>query len=210
MRLVGQFDSPYVRRVAISMRVLDIPFEHVPWSIGSDQQRVAALNPLGQVPTLVLDDGEVIVDSTTILDYLDQLAGVRALIPASGAARRRVLHLATIAMGLADKARLIASERIFRPATARHEPYVQRLRAQMLGAGVFLDRACSARTDHEWLCGEALSQAEISLASAFTYAKEAAGFPVDDVPSLRERHARLEALPVFREIYAPFDAPVPT
>lgn len=210
MRLVGQFDSPYVRRIAISMRILDVPFDHVPWSIGSDQQRVAELNPLGQVPTLVLDDGEVIVDSATILDHLDQLAGSRALVPATGAARRHVLHLATIAMGLADKARLIATEGIFRPASARHEPYVQRLRTQMLGAGAFLERACSERADHAWLCGEALSQADISLASAITYAKEAAGFPLDEHRALRDRHARLEALPVFREIYTPFDAPVPT
>ncbi len=210
MKLVGQFDSPYVRRVAISMRVLGVAFEHVPWSIGSDQQRVAELNPLGQVPAVVLDDGEVLVDSNAILDHLDQLAGPRALVPASGADRRRVLQLATIALGVADKARLQATERFFRPASTRHEPYVERLRTQMLGAGSSLERTCRERAGAEWLFGSALSQADISLGCALTYAKEAAGFPLDDhaFTALRERHARIEALPMFREIYTPFDAPV--
>jgi hypothetical protein len=71
MKLVGMFDSPYVRRVAISMRLLDVPFEHANWSIGRDQARIAELNPLGQVPVLVLDDGEPLVESAVILDYLD-------------------------------------------------------------------------------------------------------------------------------------------
>ncbi len=210
MLLVGQFDSPYVRRVAISMRVLGIAFEHAPWSIGKDQARVAELNPLGQVPTLVLDDGEVLVDSATILDYLDELAGPRALVPDSGPARRRVLHVVAIATGLADKARLQATERLFRPAATRHEPYVQRLRTQMLAAGAYLERICAAHTERVHLLGDALSQAEISLACAVTYAREAASFPIDDkaYSALRERHAWIELQPVFREIYTPFDAPV--
>src|SRR3569832_188176 len=89
MKLVGMFDSPYVRRVAISMRLLDLPFEHLNWSIGKDQDRVKQLNPLGQVPILVLDDGEALVDSATILDYLDDRVGAeRALVPRSAAPRR--------------------------------------------------------------------------------------------------------------------------
>lgn len=210
MLLVGQFDSPFVRRVAISMRLLGIDFEHAPWSIGADQERIAELNPLGQVPTVVLEGGEVLVDSSTILDHLDQLAGPRALVPASGADRRRALHLATIAVGLADKARLQAMERIFRPASARHEPYVQRVRTQMLAAGAYLERACRERVRSAWLVGEAMTQADISLGCAVTYAKEAASFPLEDEAfgALRERHARIAALPEFREIYAPFDAPV--
>src|SRR5215212_11817869 len=105
MLLVGMFDSPYVRRVAISMRLLDLPFEHANWSVGKDQARIAELNPLGQVPVLVLDDGEVLVESAVILDHLDQRAGpARALVPATGPARRRVLGLTALAAGIADKA----------------------------------------------------------------------------------------------------------
>src|SRR5690349_24697681 len=107
MLLVGMFDSPYVRRVALSMRTLGIPFEHANWSIGKDQARIAELNPLGQVPTLVLDNGEVLVESLVIVDYLDQLVGpARALTPPTGDARRHVMAFAALAAGIGDKARL--------------------------------------------------------------------------------------------------------
>src|SRR4051794_26743948 len=99
MKLVGMFDSPYVRRVAISMRLLGIDFEHASWSIGKDQAEVAKLNPLGTVPILVLDDGEALVESAMILDYLDDRVGpTRALVPASGEARRKVLAFVTLAV----------------------------------------------------------------------------------------------------------------
>lgn len=211
MKLVGMFDSPYVRRVAVSMRLLDLPFEHLNWSIGRDQPQVAELNPLGLVPVLVTDAGDVLVESTAIVDYLDQLVGpARALVPAAGDARRRVLQLAALAMGVADKARLQASERIFRPSALRHPPLLARLHGQMLATCHALERASAARGDAAWLVGDAITQADITLVCGLTYAVEAAGLALDDaaLSALRARHARLSALPVFREIYAPFDAPV--
>lgn len=207
------FDSPYVRRVAISMRLLDLPFEHANWSIGRDQDRIAELNPLGQVPVLVLDDGEVLVESAVILDHLDQLVGPeRALVPPSGDTRRHVLRLAALAAGIADKARLQASERVFRPPALRHEPLRLRLRAQMLATCERLERACAARAGADWLVGDAITQADVTLGCALTYAGECVGLPVEEaaLPALRARHERLAQLPVFREIYMPFDAPLIT
>lgn len=207
MKLVGMFDSPYVRRVAISMRLLDLPFEHLNWSIGKDQAKIAELNPLGQVPVLVLDDGEPLVDSAVILDHLDQIAGpARALVPASGDARRRVLGLTALATGVADKARLQMYERIFRPPGLQHEPLRLRLRAQMLATCERLEDACTDAG--EWLVGDRITQADVSLGCAVTYALETVGLPIDELPALRARHARLAELPVFREIYERFDAPV--
>lgn len=213
MLLVGMFDSPYVRRVAISMRSLNLPFEHANWSVGRDQDRIAEFNPLGQVPVLVLDDGEVLVDSNAILDHVDQIVGPeRALVPRSGDARRHVLHLATLAAGIADKARLQAYEHVFRPPELAHEPLRQRLRGQMIATCERVDQACAARRDADWIVGNAMTQADITLACAFTYALESVGLPVEEaaLPSLRAHHAKLERLPVFREIYVPFDAPVVT
>ncbi len=89
--LIGQYDSPFVRRVAIALRLYGMPFEHRPWSVFGDADALAAYNPLKRVPTLVLDDGDVLIDSAIILDWLDEVAGPeRALFPAvasSGAAR---------------------------------------------------------------------------------------------------------------------------
>src|ERR1700689_1702769 len=93
MLLIGMFDSPFVRRVAVSMQLLDIGYEHADWSVGRDFDRIREYNPLGRVPTLVLDDGAVLSESAAILDYLDDRVGpARALLPASGAHRAEGLR----------------------------------------------------------------------------------------------------------------------
>ncbi len=68
MILIGQYDSPFVRRVGIAMHIYGIAFEHRPWSTFGDGDKVAGFNPLRRVPTLVLDDGEVLIESGAILD----------------------------------------------------------------------------------------------------------------------------------------------
>ena len=81
MILIGMFDSPFTRRVAISATLLGIPFEHRNWSVGKDFERIRRYNPLGRVPTLVLDSGEALVESAMILDWLDQQIGpARAIV----------------------------------------------------------------------------------------------------------------------------------
>jgi glutathione S-transferase len=202
VKLVGMFDSPYVRRVAITMRILDLPFEHLDWSIGKDQDRVKQYNPLGQVPILVLDDGEAIVDSATILDYLDSK---HTLVPQTGEARRRVLGATTLACGMADKARMQMYEIIFRPAALRYPPLVERLNDQLLATATELEKLCATPTPY--LFGDRIFQADITLGCAFTYVTETVKLAAP-LPAMRARCARLAELPAFREIYLPFDAPV--
>src|SRR6478735_8183187 len=89
MFLIGQYDSPFVRRVAIALRLYGLPFEHRPWSTFGDADKIAPYNPLRRVPTLVLDSGEALIESTAILDYLDELVGPdKAMIAPRGARRR--------------------------------------------------------------------------------------------------------------------------
>ncbi|MBR0779214.1 glutathione S-transferase N-terminal domain-containing protein, partial [Bradyrhizobium diazoefficiens] len=98
MFLIGQYDSPFVRRVAIALRLYGIAFEHKPWSTFGDADRIAPYNPLRRVPTLVLDDGEALIESTIILDYLDELVGEgKAMLPRSGAERRKHLRICALA-----------------------------------------------------------------------------------------------------------------
>ena len=88
MKLIGLFDSPYVRRVAVSMRLLGFPFEHVALSVFRNQDEMRQINPLVKVPMLVLDSGEKLIESTFILDYLDgEAAPEKRLMPAAGHAR---------------------------------------------------------------------------------------------------------------------------
>ena len=142
MILIGMFDSPFTRRVAISATLLGIGFEHRDWSVGKDFDRIREFNPLGRVPTLVLDDGETLIESAMILDWLDDQAGPeRALLPASGPARRRAMTFMALATGAADKGIHLVIERVFRPEEKRHAPWTDRCRAQIEGAFAELDRA---------------------------------------------------------------------
>ena len=112
MILIGMFDSPFVRRVAVTLNLLEIPYEHRNWSVGKDFELIRRYNPLGRVPTLVLDDGEPLIESAAILDCLDDLVGPeRALLPLTGAPRRAALRVMAVATGAADGGELFNGDR---------------------------------------------------------------------------------------------------
>lgn len=207
MILIGMFDSPYVRRVAVSLRLLGFTFEHRNWSVGQDFDRIREYNPLGRVPTLVLDDGAALADSAAILDWIDETAGPgRALLPAGGTTRRHALQLMAVATGAADKGVAQLYEGAFRPAEKRHEPWVARCRAQMEAGLAELDRAC-AKASGTWLFGESLTQADVTLTAVSTFLHESLQLDASRLPALAERTARGEALPAFREFHQPFFVP---
>ena len=203
------FDSPFVRRVAVSLVILGISFEHRNWSVGKDFERIREFNPLGRVPALVLPDGEVLPDSAAILDFLDQTVGAgRALLPSAGRARRDALRLMGVATGAAEKGVLQIYERVFRPEDKRHEEWLARCRVQMHGALGELERAAAAR-EGGWLVGDALTQADVTVACVVTFLTEA--LDVDPMgeryPTLSGLTRRCEALPAFRTIKADFSPP---
>lgn len=209
MILIGMFDSPFTRRVAISAALLGVDFEHRNWSVGKDFDRIREYSPLGRVPVLVLDDGRALCESALILDWLDQQAGTgRALLPAHGAARLDALQLMALATGAADKGIHTVIERVFRPEEKRHAPWIERCLVQVRGALAELDRACAARAGR-WLVGDTMTQADITVACYTTYVHEAVPVALDEYPALHAHVARCEALPVFRRFYAPFFTPVP-
>jgi glutathione S-transferase len=193
MILVGQYDSPYVRRVAVSLRVLGFAYEHDTRSVFADFDAMREVNPLGRIPSLVLDDGEVLIDSAAILDWLDQsVSAERALLPPAGPVRRRALRLIALATGASDKVGAAAYERLIRPAARRWPEWTLRCRTQ--GAG-----ALAALAAEPWPAGKALGQAEITTACMLRYVTLADPelLPHGRYPSLDALSARCEALPAF-------------
>jgi glutathione S-transferase len=206
MILIGMFDSPFVRRVAVSMKLLGLPFEHRNWSVGKDQMEIRKHNPVGRVPTVVLDSGETLIESAAILDYLDEVAGPqKALLPIRGEERRRALKLMSLAVAAVEKGLQQVMEIIFRPADKRYPEYTDRCAGQMHGALAELEKNCGG----EWLVGNRLTQADITVTCALTYLREALGLEPARYPKLARHVERCNGLPVFREIYAPFSAPDP-
>lgn len=210
MLLIGMFDSPFVRRVAVTLKLLDLRFEHANWSVGKDFERIREYNPLGRVPTLVLANGEKLFESAAILDYLDELVGAeRALMPASGPERRQALNLMAMATGAAEKGVLQLYEGVFRPESKRHQPWLDRLRLQMNASLAAIDRYISDRGVAQWLVGKRMTQADVTAVCAFTFLNDSLRVASDAVMfhSLATLAARCEALPAFSETRAPFAAP---
>lgn len=210
MLLIGMFDSPFVRRVAVTLKLLGLKFEHANWSVGKDFERIREYNPLGRVPTLVLPSGEKLFESAAILDYLDELVGPeRALLPAAGPERRQALNLIAMATGAADKGVLQLYEGVFRPESKRHQPWLDRLRLQMGSSLAAIDRYMGERGVAQWLVGKRMTQADITAVCAFTFLNDSLRVASDVVMfhSLATLAARCEALPAFSETRLPFFAP---
>ena len=207
MILIGQFDSPFVRRVGIALRLYGMPFEHRPWSTFGDADKILPYNPLRRVPTLVLDDGEALIESGAILDHLDEMAGPAiALVARSGPERRRALKVCALAMGLADKAVSLFYERNFHPQTS--QLWIDRCRSQ-IGEVLAVLEAGRATASGSWWFGPDMGHADIAVACALRFARDAHPDVVElaAFPALAAHSARCEALPVFQDISQPFVPP---
>ena len=208
MILIGQYDSPFVRRVAIAMRLYGFAFEHRPWSTFGDAEKIAAFNPLRRVPTLVLDDGEALIESTIILDHLDERAGPeKAMIARSGPERRRALRVCALATGLADKAVSLLYERVLR----KDHPsklWVERCEAQIGSVLEVLEKERAGVASPFWF-GVKISHADVAVACALRFTSEAHPQLFDDgrYPVLADHAARCEALEVFKQIVQPLIPP---
>lgn len=203
MILVGRYLSPFVRRVATTLHLYDIAFEHRPLAtMGEDRDRIKEVNPLIRVPALLLDDGETLIDSGAIIDHLDQQVGPeRALTPASGPERRRVLKLTAVAMGAAEKSVLTIYEQRFRPPEKWHAPWVAMISDQARNGLRWLDGEAA----RPYLCGERMTQADVSTVIACEFARIANPdlFASFKCPRLEALSARLSALDAFQRTLPP-------
>jgi glutathione S-transferase len=207
MFLIGQYDSPFTRRVAIALRLYGLAFEHRPWSTFGEGDKIAPYNPLRRVPTLVLDDGEALIESTAILDYLDELVGPeKAMIAVRGPERRRGLKICALATGLGDKAVSLVYERVLRKEPSKI--WVDRCVSQVGGVLEVLEQERAGVIAPYWF-GTRIGHADIAVACVLRFAREAhpALFPAERYPELAAHCARCEALPVFAEIAQPLAPP---
>ena len=207
MILIGQYDSSFVRRVGIALRLYDLPFEHRPWSVFSDKGKIRPLNPLMRVPVLVLDDEDVLIDSHLILTHLESLVlPERSLYPAAEPDRHRAFKVAGLATGLADKGvSLFYEQQLHKDVSPL---WVERCRAQISGALSMLEEDRASRNGSHWF-DDRIGHADIAVACAIRHTTEALPdvIAMQDYPNLRAHCERLEAMPVFREISQPFIPP---
>ena len=167
MKLIGMLDSPYVRRVAISAKRLGIDLDHQSVSVFRHFEQFQQINPVVKAPTLVLDDGEVLIDSTLIIDYLEALAGPgNSLMSGEPPQRLRSLRLIGLALAACEKSVQLYYERNLRPAEIQFEPWVERVEGQLAAAYSALERELEL---HPLKVDGSIDQAGITLAVAWSF-----------------------------------------
>lgn len=188
MKLIGMLDSPYVRRVAISLQLLDLPFEHQSLSVFRTFDQFSQINPVVKAPTLVCDDGMVLMESTLILQYAEALAG-RSLLPSEPLALSRSLRTVGLALAACEKAVQIVYEHGLRPTDKLHQPWLERITGQLLAACDGLEQAVPGGID----------QAGVSTAVAWEFIQKMVpdAVPAVRYPKLVAFSQAAEALPAF-------------
>jgi glutathione S-transferase len=198
MVLIGMLDSPYVRRVAVSLKLMGVPFEHRSLSVFRTFDQFREVNPVVKAPSLVCDDGTVLMDSTLILDYIEScVARGKKLMPAGSAERQEALRLIGLAMAACEKMVQIVYERNQRPPEKRHAPWLERVTQQAHAALGELEKSAAAAKG--WLQGDRVNAADVAVACAWRfsqiYTKD--DFPLSKYPALVAYSARAEGLPEF-------------
>ena len=206
MILVGRYRSPFVRRVAASMKLHGIAYERRVLSTITDGDAIRAVNPLGRVPALILDSGETLIESWAILDYLDETAGpARALVPPRGAERREVLQRVALTIGAVEKAVALAYEIQRRPKQLIYPEWAEKLRGQARAGLAELDKILGP--DKPWLALGRLTQADVSAVATWDFLGNmlAGTFAPAEFPRLAALSERANRLPAFAETHPDLD-----
>ncbi|ELX10164.1 glutathione S-transferase [Janthinobacterium sp. HH01] len=197
MKLIGMLDSPYVRRVAVTLQLMGVRFEHQSLSVFSTYEQFRQINPVVKAPTLVADDGTVLMDSTLIVQYAEALAmPASRLTPSMPTELMRSLRVLGLALAACDKGVQLVYERMVRPAEKLHQPWVDRVSAQMLSAFDGLEAELRAHP----LSVAALDHAGVMTAVTWHFMQQMLPEVVDAsrYPLQAEFSRQAEALPAFQ------------
>jgi glutathione S-transferase len=198
MQVIGMLDSPYVRRVVISLQLLGLHFEHQSVSVFSTFTKFQKINPVVKAPSLICDDGEVLMESTLILEYAEALAASRkSLMPPGIAAHQHALRVIGLALAACEKSVQIIYERNLRPAEKLHAPWVSRVTGQLIAAIEALESELG-RKPLEVTSGT-INQAGVTTAVAWNFIQMMLPDVVDaaNYPTLRNFSSQAESLPEF-------------
>ena len=168
MILIGRNVSPFVRRVAALMRLLEIDYEQRLLATADSIDAIAKFNPLGRVPSLVLDDDEILIDSSAIIDYLLEAKDQNGkFLSKAGSARRLVLRSVAIAHGVMEKGVASSYEKTRRSSEKVSEEWLSYLQRQIIWGLEELER--KAEQSNEWLHGNTVTLADITTICALDY-----------------------------------------
>ena len=208
MILVGQFDSPFVRRVAVTLHHYHMPFTRNPLSVFRNVAEMRKINPLVRVPALILETGEVLIDSSAIIDHLDEMAGpARAMTPAHGPQRRKVLQSVVTATGTSEKAVALFFERLFHSDKHINRDFEKRMQSQIEASLTKLESDCGS----PWFVDAHMTQADITIGCMLGHIKMRIpeAFPANKYPKLHALSQHCEMREEFVKARPAADETVP-
>ena len=165
MKLIGSTTSPYVRKVRVVMAEKKLDYQFLQENVWATDTTIAASNPLGKVPCLVMEGAEAVFDSRVIVEYLDTLSPVGRLIPATGRERAEVKTWEALADGLLDAAILVRLENTFegRSEAQRSPAWIER---QLGKVDASLKAMAQGLGDKPFCSGIHLSLSDIAVGCA--------------------------------------------
>lgn len=198
LQLVGMLDSPYVRRTAISLAAMGVDFKHQPLSVFNNFSEFQSINPAVKAPTLVLGDGNILMDSTLIIQYAESLVPKsQHLLPAAATELQPLLQIVSLALAACEKAVQLFYEKNLRPIEKQHQPWVARVTGQMQAACLLLEekwQACPAVVE-----SQSVNQAQITSAVVWQFIQSVLPdvVPAEQFPHLQRLSQHAESLPLF-------------
>ena len=199
MELIGRNLSPFVRRTAVILTLVNQPFDQRALSTTDDADELSKINPVTRVPSLIMDDGECLIDSNAIIDHLLEVGDPdNSLLPASGVDRRNILRLAAIGHGVMEKGVASAYERGRRPKELVYDQWVEMVEGQVAGGLAALNDAAATG---DWLYGDHMTLADVNAVVAFDFVGIAEPYLLKDdaYPALAALAARCGELPAFAD-----------
>lgn len=199
VQLIGMLDSPYVRRVAVSLQLLGLHFAHQSISVFSTFAQLQRINPVVKAPTLICDDGEILMDSTLILEYAEALADrEKSLMPHAVVERQHALRVIGLALAACEKSVQIIYERNLRPIEKLHEPWIARVTGQLLASYDALEAELVQRPLKA--TSSTINQAGVSTAIAWHFTQQTLPevVPAENYPALCKFSSSAELLPEFK------------
>jgi glutathione S-transferase len=192
MRLIGMLDSPFVRRTAVCLEHLQVRFQHEPVSVFSNFDQFRSINPMVKAPTLVCDDGTVLMDSSLILQYAEaNLAAGRSLWNPDPEQRAHDFRAVGLAMVACEKSAQLIYEQNLRPAGARFAPWMDRVTGQFLAAYAALEQELQAHP-RTYERDDRHAPIFAAIAWQFSHSMLASELPAGNYPGLVQLSARME------------------
>lgn len=198
LQLIGMLDSPYVRRTAISLATMEVEFEHRPLSVFSNFAEFQRINPAVKAPTLVLADGEILMDSNLIIQYAESLVPAsQHLLPGSATELQPLLHIVSLALAACEKSVQLFYEVNLRPIEKQHQPWIERVTGQMQAACLLLEKKVQACPG--FCAPQRFNQAQITAAVVWQFIQSALADVVhaEQFPYLQKLSQYAESSPVF-------------